>query len=476
MKRTLRFAGILLSILLLASSFGCLVKDTKDEASQPSSGGSSSSSGTVADLPAHDHDAVAHRFPGECDVFEDGYNGYIQFLAYYGMGAPTDDATIDEYVQTTIEELLSFKLPLWKAKEQGIELTAEELAEVDVKAHNDADAEYNDLVVSYANYYTDSGEAEKVSDLTAQQLADALVYLNADVRNYYGDDSVDIDFYVSDAYDNYYQNYLVEAYSAKLRELSDASVVLDDETLENWYFSALANQKELFDGDATLYRTYREESASGLETSPLLYVPENLAAVQIVTLTPEGTTPPEIAENLSKMTVLEAEYGKLALAGGEESRMDEIREEYADLQETNKKLTDEFFAKEYARIKEMKTRLDSGEEYDAVAADDASFLQEQILCYKLDFAYPTVITDAVSKLNDGETSDILFDGTSYYLVHLVGKLAPGNADRSLIEEAIRNAASAEKRDAAWEELVASWEEEAYASAVYYRDAYAYIGH
>ena len=157
-------------------------------------------------------------------------------------------------------------------------------------------------------------------------------------------------------------------------------------------------------------------------------------------------------------------------------RLEEIRQEYAALKEANQKAEEEYFGKELERIQEMKNRLDNGEEYAAVAADDASFLQEQILCYKLDYAYPTVITDAVAKLNDGETSDILFDGTSYYLVHLVGKLAPGSADRSLIEEAVRAAASAEKREAAWEALTASWEEEAFASAVYNPDAYAYIGH
>ena len=480
MKKTLRFTGILLSALLLVCSFGCLVQDTaKNDSEQTSSNTSSSSSGTVAEVPVHDHDAVAVTL-GDIEItageIENGYNSYLQLLSYYGMGSPTDDATISDYVQMIIEDLLSSKLPLWKAHEQGIELTAEELADVDVKAHNEADAEYEDLVLSYAAYYTDAGEVEKVSDLTEQQLSDTLVYLNADIKDYYGDDDADIDFYVSDAYENYYQSYLIEAYSAKLKEISDVSVTLDDETLENWYVAALADQKNLFDGDATLYRTHREDYAAGVETIPLLYVPENLAAVQIITLTPEGSTPSEIAENLSKMSVLEAEYGNLALTGGEESRLEEIRQEYAALKEANQKAEEEYFGKELERIQEMKNRLDNGEEYAAVAADDASFLQEQILCYKLDYAYPTVITDAVAKLNDGETSDILFDGTSYYLVHLVGKLAPGSADRSLIEEAVRAAASAEKREAAWEALTASWEEEAFASAVYNPDAYAYIGH
>ena len=480
MKKTLRFAGLLLSILLLVSSFGCLVQDSAQNTdNQSSSGTFSSSPGSVAGTPSHDRDAVAVKL-GNLEItageIEDGYSSYIQLLNYYGMGAPTDDQTIDEYVQMVIEELLSSKLPLWKAGEQGIELTAEELADVDVKAHNEADNEYTELVLDYAAYYTDAGEVASVSDLTEQQFADTLVYLNADIRAFYDDDSADIDFYVSDAYNNYYQNYLIEAYAAKLKESAISTVTLDDEAIEKWYETALADQKESFDNDATYYRTYREDYTAGLQTVPLLYVPENLAAVQIITLTPEGTAPSEIAENLSKMAQLEAEYGKLALSGEDETRLSEIREEYTDLLEANQKMEEEFFKAESDRIHEMKARLDSGEDYNVVAVDDASFLQEQILCYTLDYAYPTVVTDAVAKLNDGEISEVLFDGTSYYLVRLIGKLAPGNADRAAIEDAIRAAASAEKQEAVWAELTASWEEEAFASAQYNQSVYAYIGH
>lgn len=480
MNKKIRFAGVLLSAMLLISSLGCLVQDTaQTEPAEPTSDASPASSGSVASLPSYDRDAVAVTL-GDVEItageIEDGYSSYLQLLSYYGMAAPTDDATINEYVQMIVEDLLSAKLPLWKAREQGIELSTEELAAVDVSAHNQADAEYNDLVLSYAAYYTDAGEVENITDLTEQQLADTLVYLNADIKDFYEDDDADIDFYVSDAYDNYYQNALVEAYSAKLKEISDASVVLDQDALEEWYESALADQKELFENDATLYRTHREDYASGLETVPPLYIPQNLAVVQVITLTPEGQVPSEITENLSKMTTLEAEYGNIVLSGGDESRLNEIKEEYAALQESNQKMKDEYFGKEYAHIQEMKERLDAGEDYSSVASENASFLQEQILCYVLDYAYPTVVTDAVAKLNDGDTSGILFDGSSYYLVHLVGKLTPGSTDREPIEDALRNAASTEQRDAAWEEQLSAWEEEALAAAVYHPDAYAYVGH
>ncbi len=481
MKQTIRILSALLAACLMLTAFGCLVKDDADTTALPPTASPDVESNDAPAVPTGDRNAVAIKLD-EIEItageIEDNYNSYMQMLSYYGMTAPTDDASIKEYVQMIVEELVSQQLPLWKAKQQGIELSEEELKKIDADAHNDADAEYTDLVLSYASYFTDAGEVNDISELSEEQLVATIEALNADVQTFYGDTTSDIDVYISDAYDNYYKQYLISAYADKLRAQNDEGITVDDETIEAWYGNAFAEQKELFDSDPTQYRAHHDNLTLGENVDPLLYVPEGMALIKLITLTPDGEVPASFSENEQKMADLESEYGKLSLNGGNAERLAAISEEYATLAEQNASVEAEFFAKEREAADAAYTRLQAGEAFDAVATDvtGAAPIVHLIWYAGEDYNFSETVRNAVSTLAEGAYSEVLFDGESYYIVCLVGHLTAGAVDRAPIAEAIAAAAAVETRDAAWEELTEAWEQEAMNAATFHTDAYAYVGH
>lgn len=476
MKHFKSIISFILAFCLLGV-FGC---QSNVEASSDSSV-SASSEPTTAPAVQTDRNAVAVKLDDieiTAGEIEDNYNSYMELLSYYGMNAPTDDASISEYVQMIVEDLITQQLPLWKAKQLGIELTPEELQKVDTDAHNDADAEYSDLVLSYASHFTDAGTVDSVSALTEEQLAKTLEAINADVQAYYNDTTSDIDVYISDAYDSYYKEYLINAYADKLRAQNDVTISVDDETIESWYSDTFKSQKELFDSDPTQYRMHHDSLALDNSVDPLLYVPEGMALIKLITLTPESEIPESITSNTEKMHELEAEYGKLALNGGEQEQLDTIAAEYSALSAESQKAEAEFFEKEKALAAKAHDRLLAGEEFDTVATDTTGSAPIAHLIWYAgeDINFSSTVRTAVSTMEEGTFSEVLFDGESYYIVYLVGHLAAGAVDRAPIAEAISAAAAIETRDAAWEELTAAWEEEALNAAEFNREAYAYVGH
>ena len=468
MKNKIRMLSLALAAAMLFASFGCLVEKDGNSASPSVAPVETGAAGTAS---VDDRNAVAVTLGDltfTAGEVEDMYNSYIDLFSYYGMSAPTDEQTIAEYVQMAVEALISSKVPIWKAAEKGIVLTEEELAKIDSDAHYSADEEYTNLVLSYANYYTDAGSVENISDLTDEQLQETLNYLNLDIQDYYGDTISDIDVYIADAFDHYTEEALINAYSDKLRAESDASVTLDDAAVDTWYENAYADQKEELNTDPTAYRDYRESE----DALPILYVPEGLAVIKVVTCQPEGEAPAEIAENEAKLLELEAEYGKLALTGADEATLNEIRETYEALVAETDALKQDYFGKAEAEIQALQEKLQAGESFDAIAPD----AKEQVLYLNdTDPEFPDEVREAVLALKEGEVSPAITVGDTIYLIYYVGPLTSGATDRTLIADAIRAAAEVDAKDAAWEELLTAWDEEAFQKAVYHAETYAYIG-
>lgn len=468
MKKTIHALSLLLAAALLLTSVGCLVKEEA----------------TVTDtqtVAAHDRDATAVTL-GSIKItageVEDMYNSYIEMFSYYGMTAPTDDDSISEYVQYAIEGLLADAVYQWKAEQMGLVLTDAELQEVDARAHEEADAEYEYLVLYYAANYSDAGYVETLADLTQEQLDETLYYLNQDIYSYYGDEIPDIDVYFSMMYDEYYKAYVTEAYQAKLREKVDADVTVDDATVDAWYEDTLEEQKTAMDSSPANYRTYREDVELGYSSVPILYVPEGIAVVKVITVETEGELPAEISEGEARMAEIEAAYGKLVLNGGSEEEQQALKDEYVALAESVQALKDEYYGAAAATANGLSDRLAAGESFDAVAASvDESFTKEQVIYLNdTDYAFPDAVREAVAAMEDGTYSAAIEVSGTYYLVYRVGMIAAGAVDRSTVEEAVRAAAASSAKDAAWDETVAAWEEEAFASAIYNKAAYAYIGH
>lgn len=474
MKQIPRIISLALAALMLLSAVGCQSGDAASSSANPAPSESETSAASG------DRSAIAIRL-GNIEItageLEDNYNSYMQMLSYYGMSAPTDEASINEYVQMIAEDLIVQQLPLWKAQQLGMELTDEEKKEIDKQAHAEADAEYNDLVLSYASYFTDAGDVSDVSALTEEQLAQTLEALNADIREYYGDETSDIDVYLSDVYDMYTKELTVNTYADKLRAENDGAISVDDDTVEAWYTNAFAQQKDLFDSDPTMYRSQRDTLASDSSADPLLYVPEGLALIELITLTPESTVPENVVQSRNDLLALEAEYGKIALSGGDETRLEEIRQQYETMKAEVDLTEAEFFAVEKLAAESAYERLVAGEEFDQVAADVTGSAPVVHLIWYAgeDYNFTETVRNAVSSMEEGTFSEVLYDGSSYYIVYLVGRLTAGAVDRASIAESISAAAAVETRDAAWEELTSAWETEALAAAEYFPDAYAWVG-
>ena len=481
MKHTIRTLTAVLLAVLMLGSIGCLVNNTasttdstKTEANADAPAGAVDTTETKAD-----RSAVAIKL-GDIEItageIEDNYASYVQMMSYYGMTAPTDREGIDEILDMIIEDLIAQRVPLWKAKQLGVELTEDELNAIDAEAHNQADAEYTDLVLSYASYYTDAGEVTDISALTEEQLTDTLYYLNLDVQSFYNDSMADIDVYVADAYDHYKEEGTISAYADKLRAQSDAEVTADEAAVEAWYETNYADQKEQFDTDPTMYRDMRENILLGTDTTPLLYVPEGLAIAKVIAFTPDGDAPEALAENEAQLKSYEAEYGALALNGGDEARMAEIMSAYAALKTETDALADEYSGKAKAAAEAAYARLQSGEDFDTVGKDSETYAGDRVYWYAgEDPDLAATVREAIAALDEGAYSAVLTDGESYYLVQLVGRLAAGPADRLPIEEAILAAAKQEAQETAWNEQLDVWKQEALNAAERFKDTYAYVG-
>lgn len=485
MKKMLRGAALLLAAAMLLLPVGCLVREEPAASNdQPAV-----TDAPKADAPKADRSAVAVTLGDEvitAGEIEDNYNSYMQMFSYYGMSAPTDEASINEYVDMVVEDLLTQRLPMWKAAQLGIALSSAELAAIDADAHAQADAEHTDLMLSYASYYTDAGEVQAIADLTEEQLEQTLAYLNKDVRAYYGDESADIDTYVAEAFDHYYKDALTDAYAEKLKEQMVSDLAVDDAAVDEWYERTLADQKESMDETPSMYRTMREALTLDPDETPVLYVPEGLAYVRVISLSPAGELPTELDGADEALAALEAEYGKLALNDEDEARREEIRAEYAQKKADAEGARTAYYGAAETEISALYDRLNAGEDFASVA-EAASKLASDRLSVSVsdadrlivlsgdDSEFSSAVQEAAAALSDGAYSAAVKDGDTYHIVYLVGRLAPGAADRAELSDAIRAAAVRDARESAWNDTIDAWQEEAFAAAVYHREAYAYVG-
>lgn len=475
MKNPIRILSALLALGMMLFSFGCQ-KDA--EPVSPSASPDASASPAVS--ASADRDAIAVRL-GEIEItageIEDTYANYMQMFSYYGMSAPTDDASIAEYIDMAVRDRIYAVLPQWVATQKGIALTEQERKEADTLAHDEADEEYKAVVLFYASSYADAGEVESVSELSEEQLNTALDKINEEIRAAFDDPNADFDVYLADIYDMSYRQHLSDAYTKKLRAEADAAVAVTDEQVETWYADTLADQKESFDTDPTLYRLHRDSLTLGEGAAPLLYAPEGLVSIRLITVAPEGELPASVAENEAKLAALEAEYGKLLLASDNEERIAEIKAEYEALRAETDQASAGYYGPATEQINALKARLDGGEDFASVAASvsESAALERVLYLGGEDDAYPAVVRDAVAALKDGEASEVLSDEDGFYLVERIGTLAAGETDREPINDAIREAALLSARDAAWEEQLSAWEDEANAAAVRFPETYAHIG-
>lgn len=478
-----KWIALLLTSLLVLGSVACLVPEEKpdSETIEPTK--------DVVDPAAElDMDAIAVEI-GDVKItvgeLNDTYNYYLDMLAnYYGQSVPTDDASIAEYVNLAIKDLVYYYLPEWQAGVQGITLTAEEEAQAIADTEAQIDYIEKDYLCYYAYYYGGAEDYyDDVSELTDEQIDAALTQINLEIQEVYGED-FDFDRYLAQQYDNYLKDAKLALKTEKLRAISDATITVDDAAVSAWQEAKRTEQEELFGSDPLTYREMRELFYEGESTEPLLVAPEGFAFVQVMRFAPEGEMDAAYTTNASEMEALEAEYGKLVLNGENTARQAEIIARYQELKNANAALEEAYGGAQKAKANEVYAALQNGGDFVTLLKENSQeplserVLTEGELMYLngTDTAFAAELTEAVKALEDGAYSEVLCVDHVYYIVKRVSLAPSGALDVSALQEAMKTAALFDAQEAAWQEQMTAWDEEAHTVAVFHEEAYAGIGH
>ena len=189
-----------------------------------------------------------------------------------------------------------------------------------------------------------------------------------------------------------------------------------------------------------------------------------------------------------KMTNLEAEYGKLVLQGKDEDRQAEILKEYQELQTANDDLL------KTAREKAEKAREDALNGMEFAQIFDTYFSQEGSMSFfgyakdeprqdgtvvfytkEKDTEWPEEVWTVAKDMQEGEISELMLVGDSFYLIKRLADLPVGAKAFDEDAAAYTAAALAAKRIEEWEAIQEDWLQEARNAAVFYEDNYADVG-
>lgn len=480
MKQKTRIFAILLAIGMTLSFAGCLVpkENQADETAAPAS--SAQTDAAPVNTSDYDPEAVAIEL-GDVKItageIEESYSYYVGMLqSYYGVEV-SDDASINEYREMAIGDLIRYYVPEWKAQQLGISLTAEEEAAIEEEVTKQIEDMRTGLVCEFAHEY---GGAEEVYDdiakLSDEELDGAMTEINSELATYYGE-GYTLESYLAEQQKSMTTDSRITALSEKLREASEGDLSIDDAQIDEWYEATLASQKSEYDEDHAAFCDAAESFDAGTSTVPVLYIPEGILSVQMIRVTPEAERDLKIETNRSEMTELEAEYGRLMLNNENAARQAEIVTRYAELKAESEELEETFIGESRRAINKAYEALEEGTPFEDVMkqynADGSTAIV--MMSASEDERYGELCEYASELLVGTYSEPILIDDV-YYIVKLVEKPQAGAIDRASIAEAVETAAKDALKTEAWEQLLSEWETEAGTSAVRHEETYAAIGY
>ena len=469
---TKKLLALLLCLLLMLGAAGCLEKTEKAETKtdDQSAGASAADTADTDDLPAF----TLGDFTVTVGEVRSSYNTIVEYMGYYGLSAPTTAEEIKQYRDMIIEDLLSAKVLPWKARELGIELTAEKKAQVA--------QEVEELLAEYTVDYLEDAEAELGADAGAAELAlKAREYLEKDVEDYFG---YPFEQWLEEITASYEEGALTELLQEKFSE----TVTVTEEQARAWFETELASQKESFDADYTAFKDHVEAYTTGESEVPVLYTPEGFGRMQVITFDVDQDGSAAYSANELELAGLESEYGKLALRGEDEDRQAEILARYAELLEQNAALmTNDREKGEKARADAVNgmdftelfnTYSNLGGSMGYYGYDESQPRRDGTVVFytkEQDTAWPEQIWTAVNALKEGEVSELLQVGDAFYLIKRLADLPAGAASFEDDAEAYAAAALTDRQTEEWNAVQEDWINEARNAAVFYEDNYAGVG-
>ena len=471
-----KLLALLLCGLMLLSLAGCLV-EKEAQAEAEAKPAPTETADTTETAPVADDAQPAFKlgdFTVTVGEVRSSYNTFVEYMGYYGMSAPATAEEIKQYRDMIIEDLLSAKVLPWKAKELGIELTEEKKAQVA--------QEVEELIAEYAGDYLDQAREELGESAGAAELAlKAREILEKDVEEYFG---YSFEQWLGEVTASYEEGALTEL----LREKFNETVTVTEEQARTWFETELAGQKERFEADYTAFKDQVQSYLMGESDVSALYTPEGFGRMQVVTFDMDQEGSAAYSANELEMTNLEAEYGKLILRGEDEDRQAEILTRYQELRAQNADLVQKDREKgEKARADALngmdftelfKTYSNSEGGMSFYGYDENQPKRDGTVIFytkEQDTEWPEQIWAAANALKEGEVSELLQAGDSFYLIKRLGDLSAGAASFEDDADAYTAAALASRQAEEWESIQEDWTREARNAAEFYEKNYAGVG-
>lgn len=451
---------LLLVLALVVSAVACGNKD-KETGDDP----------TVTDGDNEAARAVTYFSLGNYTVtageVEDEYAAFLDYLAQYGQTAPTDEDTIAEYVALVRDQLLSRYSILHKADELDLALTDEELAAIEESIEYERQ--------EYISYYSELVRSEyetNETEISDEDLyTEAMAVLEEEAQQYLG---ISFDEYMN----QYGDNLRIEERIAKVQAYIESEITLDDAELQTYYDETLSTQMASYAEDATLYKSDMEAYGLGESDTPALWIPEGYATVSLITVAPTGSLDAEHTANAETLAALEAEFGRLVLADADLKRQADIRLEYDELKAAYDSAYEEYTTEARtaaaAALAELQDGADFAETMGKYNADEAA---DNRLVYlaEADSDFDTIIWTAITKMEAGQTSEVIEIDGVFYIIRFVEKLESKTTPLSDVSDALRSIVLSTKMEEVWTATQDEWLTEAFNTAEINEDAIAYIG-
>ncbi len=447
MKKTIALmlaAALLLGVFSLA---GCKLSETEEDA--------------AADI---DRAAAVATIGDEVVTMGEYYDMFTMYAEYYSsMGYDvTSDATLLESMQDfIIDMLVSEKVVVYQAKQQGFDqLTEEQQAELD--------AQCEESETSLLEYYTEVAEEEYASDNTVDVEA-RVKELIAEEAEYYTGTAMSYDEYVEWLQNSTREDYYVELLQASVYD----SIQVTDTEVQEWYDAQLAADTDTSTADPGAYKD-DEETNEMSGVMPVLYVPEGFARVMDLFIAWTEEEQAIVTAAQASMTSLETEYGKLAFADGvngnnaNSARLKEIVAEYNTYQAkidalysgASESVSFTTISEAYSKIDEkgMFTVMGLYTE-DADFTTYATFMENGMLIstqYESSIDWSDRIKEEFATLAPGEYTEIFADTDGLHVLYYVGDEPTGARTLDSVKDLALEALLADKQATEWDALMAEW--------------------
>ncbi len=469
-----KLLALVLSAAMLLGLVGCLEEKPAAEANkadaQPAATQSAATDTAADELPAF----TLGDFTVTVGEVRSSYNTVIEYMGYYGVPAPTTAEEIGQYRDMVIEDLLSAKVLPWKAKEMGVTLTEEKRAEVAQQVE--------ELLVEYAADYLDQAKEELGEDADPVALAEkAREFLKKDVEEYFG---YSFDRWLGEVTASYEESALTEL----LQDEFNKGVSITEADAKAWFETEAANQKESFEEDYAAYKEQDQSYRLGDSGIPALYTPEGFGRMQVLTFDVDPDDSAAYSANELEMTNLESEYGKLILRGQDEDRQAQIVARYQELQAANADLLQK------SGDKAQRARADALKGTDFVTLYNTYSNEEGTMGFygyaegeprrdgtvifytkAQDEEWPQQVWEAAVALQEGEISELIQVGDSFYLIQRLADLPAGASSFDDDPETFTAAALSARQTEEWDAVQEDWLNEARNAATFYEDNYAGVG-